>query len=90
MRHINETFRTPPFIGERFRDVGDVVVEFKILDKIDESVGLDSCDYCHYNIGDDFELCDGGFCSECLNAPDGDNTLDCYGYYVKVNKEQQK
>lgn len=83
MRHILETFQTPPFAGERFRDGRNVVVEFKPLDKIDESVGLEPCDYCYYDVGD---TCDGGLCSECLNAPDGDNILDCFGYYVKVDK----
>ena len=85
MRHINETFRTPPFIGERFCDAGNVVIEFKILDKIDESVGLTPCDYCYYNVSDG-DPCDGGLCSEYLKASDGDNLLDSCGYYVKVDK----
>lgn len=85
MRHINETFQIPPFENEQFSDVGNVVVEFKVLDKIDEAVGLTSCDYCYYNVGDG-DPCDGGLCSECLKTPGGDNILDCCGYYVKVDK----
>lgn len=84
MRHISETFQKPPFENEHFHDGGNVVVEFKILDKIDESVGLEPCDYCYYDDGGD--ACDGGICSECLNTVNGDKTLDCCGYYVKVDK----
>lgn len=85
MRYINETFQIPPFVNEQFCDVGKVVVEFKILDKIDESVGLEPCDNCYYDDGGR-DTCDGGLCSECLKTPDDDNILDCCGYYVKVNK----
>lgn len=85
MRHINETFQIPPFVDERFRDGGGVIVEFKIFEKIDEAVGLTPCDYCYYDDGED-STCDGGLCSECLKTLDGDITVDCLGYYVKVDK----
>lgn len=85
MRNINETFQIPPCESEQFRDAENVAVKFKILNKIDESVGLEPCDYCCYNVGDG-DPCEGGLCSERLNAPDGDKILDCCGYYVKVNK----
>lgn len=82
MRRISETFRKPPRIGERFRD-GDRTVEFKILDEIDEAVGLSTCDYCCFDDGDD-ATCDGGLCRECYDLG---NYYPCSGYYLEIDEE---
>lgn len=81
MRYISETFRKPPRNGERFRD-GDRTVEFKIFDKIDESVGLCACDYCCFNDGYD-TTCDGGSCVRFEYA----DMPPVSGYYVKIDEE---
>lgn len=80
MRHINETFRDPPRIGEPFSD-GDRAVEFKILDKTDEAAVLSPCDCCCFDDGSG-GTCDGGLCRECYDLG---NYRPCAGYYQKID-----
>ena len=78
MRYISETFQTPPFAGERFRDGRNVVVEYRELGEADLS---DTCDLWYY--GKDEDHCDGGRCVRFEYA----DMPPKFGYYVKIGKE---
>ena len=82
-RHVRDTLDRAPYLGEKFWSCAGAV-EFTKLTKIDEAVGLTSCDYCALAGSDQ---CEEAECESGYKLPWSETETTLNGYYKKFEIE---